>query len=228
MRRIARWSLLAFAVCLSAGVLGCATSDWNLMAWANPKPKVVSNIETPAQRIEKLQELAKSASQETPEEQERMSELLAQGMRNELDPLVRAQTVRTLGAYRTATSDAALAGALQDSDSDVRIAACETLGKRRGPEPARLLSETVSSDTDIDVRLAATRALGEVGDPSAVNGLSVALDDANPAMQHRAVRSLEQVTGRNHGQDVAAWKRDLEDGQVDPPPSLAERLKEWF
>lgn len=228
MRRIARRCSLALAVCLSAGVLGCAASDWNLMAWANPKPKVVSNIETPAQRIEKLRKLAKSAPQDTPEEQERMSDLLAAGMRNELDPLVRAQMVRTLGAYRTVPADEALAAALQDSDSDVRIAACETLGNRRGPEPARLLSETVSSDTDIDVRLAATRALGEVGDPSAVNGLSVALDDANPAMQHRAVRSLEKVTGRQHGHDVAAWKRDLEDGQIDPPPSLADRLKEWF
>jgi HEAT repeat protein len=229
MRRIVRPYPSALAWCLVAAVCGCAASDWSVARLFQRDSTVTqASVETPAQRIERLRKLAKSAPKETPEEQARMSELLGQGMRNELDPVIRAQTVRTLGAYRTAEADAALEAALQDSDSEVRAAACETLGRRRGPEPARLLSTVVASDTDIDVRLAATRALGEVGDPAAVQGLSVALDDPNPAMQYRAMKSLEKVTGRDHGRDVAAWKRDVQDGEIDPPPSLADRFRQWF
>jgi HEAT repeat protein len=228
MRRTARHGAAALVWGLLLGLGGCSATDWNLMAWMNPQPTPNPSGEaTPAESIAELRRLAQSAAKESPEEQQRMSALLAQSLRNELDPLVRAQTVRTLGAYRTTSADVGLVAGLADTDSDVRIAACETWGKRGGAEAAKRLTEIVATDTDIDVRLAATRGLGMVGDASAIEGLSLALDDPNPAMQYRAVRSLEKVTGRYHGQDVAAWKADLEDGQVDPP-SLAERLRQLF
>jgi HEAT repeat protein len=228
MRQTARHGAAALALGLPLVLGGCSATDWNLVAWVNPQPTPNPSGEaTPAESIAELRRLADAAPKETPAERERMSALLAQSLRNELDPLVRAQTIRTLGAYRTTTADVGLVAGLADTDSGVRTAACETWGKRGGPEAARRLAEVVASDTDIDVRLAATRGLGMVGDPSAIEGLSLALDDPNPAMQHRAVRSLEKVTGRYHGQDVAAWKADLEDGQTDPP-SIAERLRNLF
>jgi HEAT repeat protein len=83
------------------------------------------------------------------------------------------------------------------------------------------------ADEDIDVRLAAADALGKIKSPEAMQALSVALEDRDPAMQYAGVQSMKSISGKDYGPDVQAW-RQVAAGQSPPPPetpSLAERLR---
>ena len=85
---------------------------------------------------------------------------------------------------------------------------------------SRIVKLCRGSDTDVDVRLAATRALGNYQGLRAVEALSFALDDPNPALQIRATESLARATGESIGRDVQAWQRYVK--QVVPPEAKAD------
>jgi HEAT repeat protein len=92
------------------------------------------------------------------------------------------------------------------------------------------LGGVLRSEDNADVRLAAIQGLGESGNAAAVPVLASALEDGNVAVQHRAMVSLEQVTGRYYGRDVNAWRsfaqgQDVKEAE---PRSIAERLRELF
>ena len=112
----------------------------------------------------------------------------------------------------------------------MRTTACEMLGRRGGRDAVRLLSKTVAGDINADVRLAATRALGATGDPSAVPGLAVALEDSDPTMQYRAVLSLKEVTDEDFGKDISLWRQYVRGENPTPPPqpSLAQQIRNLF
>ena len=79
----------------------------------------------------------------------------------------------------------------------------------------------------MDVRMAATKALGKMKSPEAIQGLAVALEDRDPAMQYVAVESMKTVTGKDYGPNVEAW-RQVATGGTPPPehvPSIAERVR---
>jgi HEAT repeat protein len=158
-----------------------------------------------------------------------MSLEIAQLIRTETDAIVRAQMIRTIGVCNSGVADKVTAAGMSDSDSRVRIAACEALGVRGGAEQVRLLGAALSSDTDIDVRLAAARALGEAKDPAAAQALAAALEDSNPALQVRGIRSLEKVTQKDFGNDVAAWRQHLR-GETPQPrtQSIAARFRQLW
>jgi HEAT repeat protein len=181
----------------------------------------------PAERREQIQQLAADFRRSSPEERAAQAAPLAAQMQNEVDPLLRAEIVRTLGELNAAPSAEALRLAVKDSDASVRIAACKAWQRIGGAEAVSVLSEAIASDTDDDVRLAATRCLGEFQDPLAVQGLAVALDDSNPALQHRAMESLKESSGRDLGHDVVAWRQYIETGspaERRQGPTLAERV----
>jgi len=186
-------------------------------------------FETPYDRVQKYRQLAETAAEKSPQEREQIAQGLSQAFADEPDPIVRAQIVRTLGAYPTASATAALQRALADEHEHVRGAACFAWGRRGGEEAVMSLSTVLRTEKNADVRLAAVRALGEIGDAKAVPGLAVALEDTNVAVQHRAMTSLEGVTGRYYGKDVNAW-RAFAQGQDVPPKthSIAERVHEYI
>ena len=211
-------------------IAGCASMGLEGLArFGPPKRPAEPVVETPAKRIDALRQLAEDAPDADAAEQERLSTLLAASMRSELDPLVRAQTVRTISYYPTDTALSVQASALQDGDGGVRIAACEAWGRKGGSEAAQRLSGILAGDTDFDVRMAAARALGEIKDPASVAGLAAALDDPDPAMQRRGVESLERLTGKYYGNDVNAWRQFVQ-GQPPQAPSMpiAERFRRLF
>jgi hypothetical protein len=80
------------------------------------------------------------------------------------------------------------------------------------------------------VRIAAARELENFRTPEVIPALGVALDDSDPALQHRAIRSLKVVTGKDFGNSVPAWQQFVRTGEIQASevPSLAERLREWF
>jgi HEAT repeat protein len=182
------------------------------MARLNPFSNRVTYDKTryglvPADRIEELRSMAKQAEQLSATRQQLVSEQLSTRLDYESDPIIRREIVTTLSAYSTPGAIAGLNKALQDKDAQVRIAACDAWKQRGGPAAVDALATTLGSDMDIDVRLAATSGLGSLRDPKAVRALAVALDDPDPALQYRAMQSLQTVSDQDLGNDVNAWRQ---------------------
>lgn len=231
MRRHAKRLLLFVFLAGVVGWIGCASSQpafrWPL---ATNKSDFVPGIVPPAERIDTLRKLGRQAARAEPAEQQTISADLAAIYQREEDPLIRAEIVRAMGGYPTKSATSVLELAMRDSDSDVRLAACEAMGKRRGSETIGILTTALSSDTDIDVRMAAARALGETGDPAAVASLGRILEERDPALQHQAVVSLRKCSGEDLGNDVNRWRQYVR-GETPGPPrsiSVAERVKRLF
>ena len=230
MRNLRGIPLLALACSMWLAV-GCANAPkMSRPEWLSfgKKPPKDDKIVTPRDKMEQLRALAKEGPKMSPELQERVSSELAQGIAHEQDPVLRAQILRTLGHFPSEKSAGVLAAGLHDKNRDVRIAACEGLGRHKGPAAAEELSHAIADDADVDVRLAAARALGEAADPKSVAALGTALEDHNPAMQHRAMSSLKKVSGQDYGTDVEAWKEYAKSGQGPAQPTLVQRILKWF
>ena len=224
---------LALLTCLVAiGTGGCADLV-TVPSWVPFFGETVANtsgIISPAERIEKLQELAENAPRSSPEEKERISTELAGTIRTEEDPMIRAEIIRTLGEYPTGTSQAVLKAALDDPEAEVRLAACQAWARRGGPQSVEVLSGALLGDVDTDVRLMAAWGLGQTRDPAAVPALGNALDDNNPAMQYRAVLSLRKITGKSFDNDVSQWQQYVKGEPPRPagPISIVERFRRMF
>lgn len=216
--------LLLLGVCLGAS--GCK-SAW---PFGGKVSDTVPGITPPHERIAELRRMGKQAASATPEQREQIAAQIAAAYPRESDPLVRREIVRTLGACPGPTASDTLREAAKDKDADVRVAACRALGKQPGPTASEVLRERLASDSDIDVRLAAAEALGSIRDPSSVVALGAALEDRDPAMQYRAVRSLRQVAPVDLGNDVDRWRQYVKDGSIAPakPFSLVEAVRNLF
>lgn len=221
--------LHAGLVLLALSASGCASSNTNMSGLAFWRSEPKSSVRTRADHLHDLRELAKSLPTAGPSEQQKATVDIAQAIRNERDPILRAQMLRTLGACDTAGAKQVLLAGVNDSDAMVRIAACESLGQRGGADGIQALAQVLGSDADIDVRLAAAKGLGDTGDAAAVASLSLALEDPNPALQLRGVRSLEKVTGKDFGDDVVAWRTFCQGGTPEPrSQSIASRVGQLF
>ncbi|MEX2114032.1 MAG: HEAT repeat domain-containing protein, partial [Pirellulales bacterium] len=130
-------------------------------------PEELLDIKTPDDRVNELIELGTTAESKSPAEQERVVAELAKEIQYEEDPVMRRHILRTLAEYRTPLSLAILQAGLKDTDLEVRRVACQSIGKRGGPEAVRALTHVANSDTEPDVRIAAVRALGETEDQAA-------------------------------------------------------------
>ena len=231
MRRHAKRLLLLVFLAGLAGWIGCAGSKPGaIWSFNRNKTDFVPGIVPPSQRVDTLRKLGQKASQADLAEQQTISADLAAVYQREEDPLIRAEIVHAAGGYRTEPATSVLELALRDSDSDVRLAACEALGKHRGAEAVGILTTALSSDMDIDVRMAAARALGETEDPAAVAPLGRILEERDPALQHQAVVSLRKCSDEDFGNDVNRWHQYVRGETPDPPKSIsvAERIKRFF
>lgn len=228
VRRQRLWLTLCGIAAL--GTAGCADMDI-LPTWV-PFQGTVSDslpgVVTPAQRLTQLRKWSAEASQATPQQRQSISEQLAASIRTEKDPLIRTEIIRALGAYPSASADGILKAAMNDSDTQVRIAACQAWGKHHDNQAVELLATAANSDVASEVRMTAVKALGETRNPAAVKALGDALNDADPAMQYLAVLSLTKVTGQDLGNDVNRWQQYLRTGKSPPPPGMAERFRQWF
>ncbi len=168
----------------------------------------------------------------SPGEQRQIIPTLAEIVQNSTNTILRAEATLTLAEFPAPETIPTLQLAMNDEDADVRIAACRAWGRRGGREALDALSQTVSNDSDLDVRLAATAQLAKFQDQQSLQALGVALNDKDPALQHRAVQSLKSVSGQDYGDSVPAW-RDYVEGRspvLPEPPTIAERLRalSWF
>ena len=183
----------------------------------------------PLQRIQAMQEQAKKLAKASPQEQEVFAKELARQMPNETDFNVRMAVIKIMSRMNTPSANAVLYAAMKDPESEIRVACCEAWSKHPSAATTQMLAETLSGDTDSDVRMAAAKALSTAGDKEAVAALGRALEDSDPALQYCAVASLKQVTGKNLGNDVNAWRQLAR--QPDPPihaKTLASRMWQIF
>jgi HEAT repeat protein len=208
---------------------GCA----DMPAWVpfqGPRSDNLPGVVTPAEKITQLRKLSDDAAKSDAQTKHKVVEQLVTSIRTENDPLIRAEIIHTLGNYPDPDADSVLKLALNDPDADVRITACESLGKRGDAQAASLLAPLLGSDANRDVRLAAARALGKVKNQQAIDALGDALTDADPTMQYRAVLSLKEITGQDLGSNVDRWRQYVKDGQAKPAQhiSVADRFKKLF
>jgi hypothetical protein len=177
-----------------------------------------------------LQELADTAPVQSPERQELLAQEMLERYRNEPNPLLRQAVVKVVGRLNASTVDETLQVAMKDDDSQVRIAAVKALGQRGNEAALETLAAAIGEDTDLDVRIAVAGELKRwKNSQEATRALATALDDNDAALQHQAIASLEQVTGRSYGMNAPAWREYLDGGNppTPPAPSVADRLKDW-
>lgn len=129
--------------------------------------------------------------------------------------LLRLHAVELLGKLPTIEAANSLGIAGKDPDSKIRTAAARSLQSIPSELAVPILQEIIGSDIDIDVRLAATKSLGTFSSPKAMNALSVALTDTDPAIQYSATEALDKITGQKIGADVAAWQAFLTNAATD-------------
>ncbi len=226
--RNSRASWYVLALLISALCYGCASTE-DLGTWwpwyvPDQSADLAKHGPISRQKIEQLEELRELGAPPAD-----LHTSLADQLGSEADPMVRLEVVRTLAAYPSEQSRVIIAAALKDPDVDVRVTACEALGKLGGPESGRLLGQALAHDTSVDVRIAATKALGEMQDPQAVPILAVALEDPDPALQFSGVEAMRMATGKDLGNDVNRWRQYAKN----PDPNatderLADKLRRPF
>jgi hypothetical protein len=210
------------SLCAALLACGCASNQELYSWWPWYEPDQTADLEKygpiSRQKIDYLRELRRSPSDESVAQ-------IAQQIQQEKDPSVRLEMVRTLAQHSSPSARALVGAALKDTDADVRIVACEELGKVGGEDSARLLAEALASDTSVDVRIAATEALGEMRDPRAVPLIAVALEDQDPALQLRGMEAMRLASGKNLGNDVNQWRQYAKNPDIEArEESIADRF----
>ena len=205
--------IIAAAICWSGCAEGPLWQSGHYVPWAKNQWEQENQIAGTLQR--RKRELDQLVSQATSEpEIQRVAEKLGEVSKRDSILLVRLYAVELLGKINHPTALEHLKNASQDADSRIRIAAVDALGAMPSKSAIAQLQEVLGSDTDVDVRLAATKALSNFKESSAMDALSVALSDPNPAIQFRAMESLERITGKKIGSNVAAWQNVLSNQNV--------------
>jgi hypothetical protein len=226
-----RCGLLFIVVGAACFASGCSTTrarpQWveSITFWEKRETDDRYLKRTPAEEIEDLRVTMEKVPSMTPEEQNAKASELAEAYRNESDPLVRLEMLRVVARCGSPAAAETLKAAMGDSDREVRVTACQAWGVHGGPLAVPQLSEALRKDVSVDVRLAAGKALGQIGGDEAVKALAVALDDQDPALQYRAIQSLREITGKDFGDNVVAW-RDYTRGSGTPTEiSMMDRMK---
>lgn len=220
-----RWLLAAL---LGAAGGGCAS--WS--PWAGREKAARDQAKygpTADQRIKQFAAESRALAADDEAARAAFAKRLAEAMLAEHDPRVRASIVQVASRFDDPAAVAICRGGLEDPDERVRLVACSVWGERGGSEAVTLLAARYHGDQELDVRLRALRALGECRDDSAIAVLAKALEDADPAVQHRAVAALRQASGQDLGNDVNRWREWAADpAGVKPAWSMAGALRALF
>lgn len=224
-----------FGLFIAMAFSGCADGPFNgggtLNPWLRQEwEKDERRGPTFHKQMKQLQDLAASAPSQASDRQEQLAQEMLERYRNEANPLLRGAVVRVAGNLNGSVVDETLAAAMKDAEADVRVAAAKALGRRGNEESLRVLSAAMAEDSDLDVRIAIAGELKRFrNSQEATRALALALEESDAGLQHQAIVSLEQVTGRSYGMNAATWREYLGGGNPTPPPpqSVADRVKGW-
>ena len=157
-----------------------------------------------------LEELRDQADSLPIAEQRQHATALSEQIKAEKIPVVRRELVRTLALFHVVESEPGLQTALEDSDPDIRIAACKAMGTRPGKVAKDALLKVIRSDEDGDVQSAGLRALGGFEGQDVYDELKNALVSRDPAIQYAGIQGLRRLTGQDWGEDPETWVAGLE------------------
>lgn len=227
-----RWLFVA-ALLMSCGIVGCADGPFNGGGTLNPWLKKEWDKDekrgpTFHTKIAALKQLAAQAQYLPADRQESMSIELAERFKNEPNSLLRAELIQVVGNLNGSVVDETLKLAMKDNDAEVRIAATRALGRRGNEAALETLAAAMADDTNLDVRISIAAELRNFKNSAeATRALGLALEDNDTALQYKAIKSLEEVTGRNYGVNASAWREYLAGGNPAPAPpvSIADRVK---
>ena len=188
-------------------------------------------ITTFHRKVADLAVLRGKAPRMTPAERDAVAFQLSERLKEEKSVALRAELVRTLGAFSTNLAEQAVIMSLADEAEYVRIAACKALGTHPDSEAFQALAQKVTSDASLDVRIAAAKELGKFREFEAPRALRPALDERDPALQLAAMQSLIALTGHSEYQlSAETWREFLDGGSPAPPEqaSVAEVIKQYW
>lgn len=220
------------SLCVALGLAaGCVDGPFSQLAEWNPltrKQWLADEERGPTyhRRLAELRLLRSQAGSYRPEEQRPYIEQLNVLVRDDSNPVIRAEAVKTLARFRHEAILPGLQLGMEDADPSVRIAACRAWAEIGGTGALQALAEAIARDDNVDVKTCAAAGLAQFRDPAAVEALGVALNESDPALQYQAMRSLRACTNRDFGNNVTAW-REYVAGQTPTveSPSLVERLQ---
>ncbi|MCC6124123.1 MAG: HEAT repeat domain-containing protein [Pirellulales bacterium] len=228
-----RFDSIAGGLAVLLFLSGCAEMpSW--IPFQGQTTDTLPGVVTPAQKIAQLKKLRLEAPENNAEFKRQAVAYLTKSIAAEPDPLIRSEIIKTLAEYPLPEAEPVLRAALEypkpDPDAEVRIAACDAWGKRPGPAAAEVLAEVLKNDGELDVRLAAARGLGQTKEQRAIAALGDVLADSDPAMQRRAVLSLQNITEQDLGNNVERWQKFVKEENPRPaqPVSIAEKIKKMF
>lgn len=213
-----RTSQLLLGALMTFTLVGCSSLPFQ-------HQRESTSIITPGMRMAAIQEIGARAADADAEEQQRLTEQLATQIQTEPDPLVRQAIQRSVAQLPTPLAQSVLIAGLQDESLDVRLACCYGLGQRTDPSVISALRVALETDEALDVKLSAIDALGQIKSPQSVSALALAVNDRDPAMQYAGVQALKSISGKDLGNDVAAWRQYAAGEQ--PEISLAARPTGW-
>lgn len=220
---------------LVPAVVGCADGPLWRLGYLNPwvvkrwheEEEILATL---SERRGRIDSIRATIDQMSPLEADRSIDFLRDTVINEPVLLIRLDAVETLGLIPGPRASEALRAMLSDPDEQVRLAAANAFESRSAGETIPAMRGVLESENDVDIRLAATRILGRFkNDRAAIDALRVALQDREPALQFRAMESLQKTTGRDYGFDARKWQAYL-DGQLpdEPGTSVADKLRQMF
>jgi hypothetical protein len=148
-----------------------------------------------------------------PAQKSKAVETLIAKLQEGREPLaIRSVIIRTLGDLGDRRARNVIARAANDPEGVIRVEACRALGKVGGSEDATILARIMTVDNLEDCRIAAIDGIGSLKakDPRIYQILIDGMDHDDPAFRLACYRSLQAITGKDLGNQPAAWRRDLE------------------
>lgn len=130
---------------------------------------------------------------------------LAEKFERTTNQTLKLEYLRTVASASEPSVVPMLIQATGDRSLLVRTAACDALKGRANAEAQGRLRDLAESDSSIDVRLAAIRALEGDASDGTFASMKRLLEDDDPAIQYRAMATLEATTGKEYGRDSRAW-----------------------
>ncbi len=229
-QRKTAWILIVS--CASVLLPGCTDAPFFHMKKLNPYiqsqwRKDREKAVVYSQRVDELRLLRNQIASMDQAEQAQWIEQLSELLKSETSPEIRRETVLVLQKVMDRPEAvAAVTPLIQDKNDKVRLTVAQTLGTRSDPQAAAALMAMARSDSSRPVQLAATQSLGKHPSDEVRQFLASKLEDRSPAMQYQASLALKDLTGKDYGGDIDAWKRYLAGEEVpEPTPSLADSLK---
>lgn len=179
------------------------------------------------ERVDELELLAGTLPKMDPAQQADWLNRLEKLIAKDPSPEIRAQALRVISTVPGEASQRAINIASTDSSEKVRLAACAAWGSIKG-EAARDMLLTLANNVNetTSVRQAALRGLSSFDEPEVREALTEMLSDRSPAIQYQTTRSLKELTGRDYGGDMQAWRDYMAGTDVpEPQKSVAESLR---